>query len=187
MTSPYRDTLKPKAAALMDTVAQRRPSDPGPLLERGVRLGLAAIFLVSGIVKLADPQSFAVIIDAYGIVPEALAMPAALLLPILEMVAAMGLVLKRRGSLELMTGLMLIFMAVLAYGIHLGLDVDCGCFGPEAPEAKAFHGLRSALYRDMGLMVGIFFLYCRRRLNRRGAGRRNRADSRRKRWVSEVS
>jgi uncharacterized membrane protein YphA (DoxX/SURF4 family) len=171
----------------MDAVRQRRTSEPGALLEQGVRLGLAVIFLVSGIAKLGDPQAFAIVIDAYGIIPEALAIPAALLLCLLEIAAGMGLVLNRRGSLELMTGLMLIFMAVLAYGIHLGLDVDCGCFGPEAPEAKAFHGLRSALYRDMGLMVGIFFLYCRRWLTWRCAGRRNRADSRRNRWASEVS
>ena len=41
-----------------------------------------------------------------------------------------------------------LFMAILGYGISMGLDVDCGCFGPEDPESKAFHGLRAALYRD---------------------------------------
>jgi uncharacterized membrane protein YphA (DoxX/SURF4 family) len=177
--------LKAKTEALVNAVRvkQRRAGEPGVFLERGVRLVLAAIFLISGITKLAEPQSFAVIIDAYGIIPEALAMPAALLLAVLEIVAATGLVLKWRGSLELMTGLMLIFMAVLAYGIHLGLDVDCGCFGPEDPEAKAFHGLQGALLRDLGLMVAIFYLYGRRHLTTRGAGRRNRVDSRRKRCV----
>jgi uncharacterized membrane protein YphA (DoxX/SURF4 family) len=162
------------------------PSKPGPILELLVRLMLVAIFLASGVIKLAGPQSFAVIIDAFGILPSPMVMPTALVLPILEILAALGLLTDRRGSLALMAALMLIFMAVLAYGIHMGLDMDCGCFGPEDPEAKAFHGLRGALYRDMGLMVGIIFLYWRRRRKGKGAGRRNQVDTRRKRCVSEV-
>lgn len=166
---------------------QPSPAPPGSLLDLILRLILGAIFLVSGIAKLADPRSFAVIIEAYGILPELLVMPVALALPALEIVAAVGLILNRRGSLELMTLLMVIFMAVLAYGLYLGLDVDCGCFGPEDPEAKAFHGLRSALYRDVVIMFGIFYLFYRRHLIIKGPWRRDRSDSRRKRCASEVS
>lgn len=137
------------------------------ILDRLLHLLLGAIFLVSGIAKLADPQSFAVIIDAYGILPEFLVMPMGLVLSALEIVAAVGLVMDKRGSLELMTLLLWIFMAVLAYGIYLGLDVDSGCFGPEDPEAEAFHNLRSALYRDMMLMLSIVYLFCRRHLSKR--------------------
>jgi uncharacterized membrane protein len=157
------------------TAARQRlhlPAKPGPISELLVRLILSATFLTSGVIKLAAPQSFAVIIDAYGLLPTSSVMPAALLLSILEILAGVGLITDRRGSLALMTALMLIFMAVLAYGIHMGLDVDCGCFGPEDPEAKAFHGLRSALYRDMGLMGAIIFLCLRRRRKGEEAERR---------------
>jgi hypothetical protein len=41
--------------------------------------------------------------------------------------------------------------------------VDCGCFGPEDPEAEAFHGLRQSLYRDLAIMAGVFFIYGWRR------------------------
>jgi hypothetical protein len=41
----------------------------------------------------------------------------------------------------------------------MGLDVDCGCFGPEDPEAEAFHGLRTALYRDLFMLAAVGFLY----------------------------
>jgi hypothetical protein len=41
--------------------------------------------------------------------------------------------------------------------------VDCGCFGPEDPEAEAFHGLRAFLYRDLAMLAGIAFLYVWRR------------------------
>jgi rhodanese-related sulfurtransferase len=50
-------------------------------------------------------------------------------------------------------------MAILGYGIWMGLDVDCGCFGPEDPESRAYHGLRSALYRDFMMLAGVLYLY----------------------------
>ncbi|MDJ0780750.1 MAG: MauE/DoxX family redox-associated membrane protein [Desulfosarcinaceae bacterium] len=170
-----------------NTTRQQRSTPVGIILDHGIRLVLAAIFMISGVSKLADPQSFGIIIAAYGILPEALVMPLSLLLPSLEIVAAVGLMLQKRGSLELMTMLMLIFMAVLAYGIYLGLDVDCGCFGPEDPEGAAFHGLQSALYRDVGLLAGIVYLFCRRHLAAMRAGRRTRSAARRKRCASEIS
>lgn len=139
---------------------------PWTALDLILRLALSAIFLVSGVAKLIDPQSFAVIIEAYGFVPELLVLPVALALPGLEILSALGLLMDQRGSLELMTVLILIFMGVLTYGIYLGLDVDCGCFGPEDPEAEAFHGLRRALYRDMAMMVGVIFIHTRRYLTK---------------------
>ncbi|MDO9265193.1 MAG: hypothetical protein Q7U02_14580, partial [Desulfosalsimonadaceae bacterium] len=63
------------------------------------------------------------------------------------------------GSLEIITGLLVLFMAILEYGIRMGLDVDCGCFGVDDPEHRGFGSLRPALYRDMGMMAGIVYLY----------------------------
>jgi hypothetical protein len=131
----------------------------GIWLYRGVRWGLALVFLYAGLVKLADPTSFAVIIAAYGLVPEGLLMPIAVVLPAIEVLAAIGLMADLRGSLTLMAVLMAIFIAVLGYGLWMGLDVDCGCFGPEDPEGKAYAGIRPALYRDFVLAGGILLLY----------------------------
>jgi rhodanese-related sulfurtransferase len=64
-----------------------------------------------------------------------------------------------RGSLAVVSGLLAIFMAILVYGIRMGLDVDCGCFGPEEIESRAYHGLRQALQRDLGLAFGVAYLY----------------------------
>jgi len=128
-----------------------------------VRWGLGGIFIYSGATKLLDPQIFAVLIDAYGIVPEDLIMPVALILPALEVVAGVGLLFDIRGSLAVIAGLLMLFVAILGYGIRMGLDVDCGCFGPEEPEAEAFHGLRLALYRDMVMLTAVIFLYGMRR------------------------
>jgi hypothetical protein len=131
----------------------------GIWLYRGVRWGLCLVFLYAGLVKLADPASFVVIIEAYGLVPEGLLMPIAVVLPTLEVLAAIGLMVDLRGSLTLMAVLMAIFIAVLGYGLWMGLDVDCGCFGPEDPEGRAFAGMRAALYRDFVLTGGILLLY----------------------------
>jgi hypothetical protein len=108
---------------------------------------------------LYDPASFAIIIEAYGIVPDGLTLLVAVMLAGLEVLGAMGLLLDIRGSLGIVAGLLALFIIILSYGIWMGLDVDCGCFGPEDPEAKAFHGLRSALYRDLLMVTGIIYLY----------------------------
>ena len=120
---------------------------------------LSAIFIYAGGTKLLEPEIFAVLIEAYGIVPEGLIMPVAIGLPLLEVTAGIGLLFDIRGSLALIGGLLLLFMVVLGYGIWMGLDVDCGCFGPEDPEAEAFHGLRLSVFRNLVMMAGVFIIY----------------------------
>ena len=132
------------------------------LFYRGARYCIAAVFLWSGITKLLDPVSFGVLIDAYGLIPKTWVMPAAILLSSLEIIAGAGLIPDIYGSLAIIAGMVILFIAILSYGIHMGLDIDCGCFGPQDPEARAFHGLRTALYRDFVIMAGILYLYVRR-------------------------
>lgn len=130
-----------------------------PWLYRLIRIVIAILFYWSGVVKLFDPRSFAVIIEAYGIIPESLIMPVAICLPVLEIITAIGLVADIRGSLTIIAGLLGLFMVILAYGIWLGLDIDCGCFGSEDPEGEAYHGLRSAMFRNFIIMGGMIYLY----------------------------
>ena len=120
---------------------------------------LGGIFIYAGTTKLLAPEIFATLIDAYGIAPESMIMPVAMTLPLLEVMAGIGLMLDHRGSLAVITGLLVLFIAILGYAIWMGLDVDCGCFGPEDIEAKAFHGLRLSLFRDMVMLGGAAFIY----------------------------
>jgi len=129
------------------------------LLYRGVRYFLAVVFLWSGITKLLDPISFGVLIDAYGLIPKTWVIPAAIMLSSLEVIAGMGLILDIRGSLAIITGMLILFIAILSYGIHMGMDIDCGCFGLQDTEVKAFHGLRKALNKDIVLMASVLYLY----------------------------
>lgn len=147
---------------LTDRISNGRITWLYPLL----RWTLGLVFIYSGTTKLMAPETFAVLIEAYGIVPDVLLMPVAVVLPAVELLAGAGLIVDLRGSLLMIFGMLLLFVAILGYGIHMGLDVDCGCFGPEDPEAEAFHGLRPALYRDFGMLAMVAFLYGWRRLRR---------------------
>jgi hypothetical protein len=126
---------------------------------RLARWGLALVFLYAGGLKLADPRAFAIVLEAYGLVPDVFLMPVAVALPALEVLAAIGLLFDVRGSLAAIGVLLVVFILVLAYGLWMGLDVDCGCFGPEDPEGRAYAGIRPAIYRDSIMVCGVLGLY----------------------------
>jgi uncharacterized membrane protein YphA (DoxX/SURF4 family) len=117
---------------------------------------------MAGFMKLRDPQAFTVVIDAFGLVPDYVSENLAIVLPILEIIAGLGLIFDFPMSLHTVSGLLIIFIAILIYGINLGLDIDCGCYGPEDIESRAFGGLRLALYRDLAMATGVLLLYIRR-------------------------
>ncbi len=131
---------------------------------RLIRWSLAAVFIVAGSLKLADPVSFAVIVDAFGLLPPGLPLPAAVFLPLLEVAAGIGLIFDLRGSLATLAALLGLFLLVLGYALSMGLDVDCGCFGPNDPEGDAFSSIRPAFTRDLWLAAGVAYLYLWRRV-----------------------
>ena len=128
-----------------------------------LRWSLGGIFLYAGSLKLLAPGTFATLIGAYGLMPEPLLLPMAVSLSFLEIAAGLGMLLDIRGSLSLVAGLLIFFMAALLYGIRMGLDIDCGCFGDSDPEAGAFHSLRSSLYRDAWMFAGVALMCAWRR------------------------
>jgi uncharacterized membrane protein YphA (DoxX/SURF4 family) len=127
---------------------------------RIVRWGLALVFLYAGTVKLMDPKAFARSISQYDLAPDFLLPVLAIGLPIVEILAAVGLIFAVRGSLSLIFGLLLFFVTVLWYGILNDLDVDCGCFSPEELQAQA--GLWQAFYRDLVMIGAAIYLYLSR-------------------------
>lgn len=131
------------------------------LMEWPSRWLLALVFLYAGIPKLLSIDEFAGIIGAYGLLPEVMLVPAAFTIAFLEIVAAAGLLLRKNSALVLTTVLMGLFIGVLSYAIWLGLDIDCGCFGKNDPEYRAFSGLKMALLRDLFLLPPLVFLYRR--------------------------
>jgi uncharacterized membrane protein YphA (DoxX/SURF4 family) len=91
----------------------------------GVLLGVAAL------AKLGDLPSFAVQIHNFRILPVPLENLAAVVLPWVELVAALSLVLgvRRRAGAVVATGLLAVFTLAVAAALARGLDIECGCFG----------------------------------------------------------
>ncbi|WP_339137500.1 MAG: MauE/DoxX family redox-associated membrane protein [Candidatus Electrothrix sp. GW3-4] len=125
----------------------------------GTRLLISALFLYAAAGKLFALPSFALTISDYGLVPEGFVLPTAVLLVVAELIAALALLLDLRGGLTGITLLLLLFIAVLMYGIHLGLAVDCGCFGSGDQQDNGAQGLYQAVYRDLVMLAGCLFLY----------------------------
>jgi uncharacterized membrane protein YphA (DoxX/SURF4 family) len=119
-----------------------------------IRFLIGGLFIASGVLKLLDPAAFAWNIYQYGLVPRPLINPLAVGLPAVEIVAGAGLVMNSRWSFGAVAGMLVLFMALLAYALISGLQVDCGCFGPGEPGPA---GLRSALLRD-AVMLGALVL-----------------------------
>lgn len=94
------------------------------------RLLLSVVFLIAGVAKLADIPGSQKALHHFGI-PEVLARPLGIFLPIAEIVLAGALVSARwaqygaRGALLLL----LIFIAGISYNLARGRRPDCHCFG----------------------------------------------------------
>jgi uncharacterized membrane protein YphA (DoxX/SURF4 family) len=117
---------------------------------------LAAIFIYGGTLKVMDPKAFARILSHYDFVPEFLLPVIAVGLPLLEILTGIALILNLRAGIYGVLGLLLLFVSVLGYAILNGLNVDCGCFGPE--ELVGRDSLVHAFCRDLVLIGASTFL-----------------------------
>lgn len=127
-----------------------------------VRIFLGAVFVYAGAGKVWDVRGFALIIEEFGVVPLWLLPYVALGLPVLEVLAGVGLIFNIRGSLSMITAMTVAFMAVLGYAIYEGLVIaDCGCFAAgELPSGyDDGSALREAFIRDVGLLAACCFLF----------------------------
>ena len=120
---------------------------------------ISLVFFVAAVPKLFAVNEFAAVIDAYSILPDVLLLPTAVVLPLLEIFLAVGLIFNRFKSKIGVALMLLFFIFLLSYSIWQGLDIDCGCFGPEDPEFNAFRGLRVALVRDIVMLVPLIYSF----------------------------
>lgn len=121
---------------------------------------LGLVFVATGSVKLWDVTQFASNLGDFGIVLDELVPATAWFISLAEVLVGIGLMANLRGSLAAALMLMTLFIGVVAYGLVLGLDVDCGCFGPAFPVE-----LKTQLLIDFGLVgwSGLVFVSGRRR------------------------
>ena len=128
-----------------------------------IRIAIGSLFIYAGFNKIIDPRSFAQLISHYNLVPDFLLAPVAIGLPVLEIIAGLGLIFNIRGSLTTIFGLLIAFVFVLWYGILNDLNIDCGCFTPA--EISSQGNLRQAFYRDLLMIAGITYMFFFKRIS----------------------
>jgi uncharacterized membrane protein YphA (DoxX/SURF4 family) len=121
------------------------------------RLIIGLLFIWAGGIKLIEPKAFARDLSHYGLVPELLLVPTAVGLPLVEVLAGIGLIFDVGLSLWVIAGLLVAFLMVLGYGVVNQLDVDCGCFSTS--ELAARGDLEAAFYRDVVLLLVVLYLF----------------------------
>ncbi|GKT10974.1 MauE/DoxX family redox-associated membrane protein [Desulforhabdus sp. TSK] len=136
-----------------------------PWLYRASRIFLGCIFIWAGGAKLIRPRTFARTISGWDLLPYDMLIPVAIGLPAIELLAGLGLVFSIRGSLSVITGLLLAFLVLLGRGILDNLNIDCGCFSPD--DLHSQKSLMIAFYRDLGLMGIVSYLFMWRWFQRR--------------------
>lgn len=141
------------------------------------RLGLAAVWLVSGALKAADPLQTEVAVAAYRLLPGAAVAPVALVLPLAEL--ALGLLLLAgigvRAGAAVSLGVLAVFVAAVAASWARGLQIDCGCFGGGGPADVGPGDYLAEIARDVGFAALAGWLLVRPRTPA-ALGARSRAD-----------
>jgi uncharacterized membrane protein YphA (DoxX/SURF4 family) len=108
------------------------------------------VFVWSGAVKALDVPTFAAQVAAYRVLPYAWNYAVAASLPYVELLAGFLLLINCRvkPAALLLAGLNVLFIVVLASVLGRGLEIDCGCFGPDAGTTPL-----QALGRDLLLVA----------------------------------
>ena len=122
------------------------------------RILLAAVFLYASWSKIQDPALFMDAIRSYQMhLPEILVAWVAIVLPPTEAVVACALVATKRAreSAVLVCAMLLVFLFGLTQAWIRGLEISCGCFGPDAGEAAP---LWLDILRDLALLVPAVWL-----------------------------
>jgi uncharacterized membrane protein YphA (DoxX/SURF4 family) len=125
------------------------------------RLLLGGVFVWAGAVKAFDVPVFAGQVAAYQLLPYSWNYAVAATLPYVELLAGILLLFNLRvKSAALLTALLnMLFVVILLSVLARGLNIDCGCFGPDAGTTPL-----QALGRDLVLLalaVAIFIQHDR--------------------------
>ncbi len=102
-----------------------------PALLWALRLLLAGVFATAALSKLRSLDAFEGVVRNYRILPEQLAGGFARVLPVVECVAALGLLFEttRAAAALLVAALLVLFAWAMAWNLLRGRrEIDCGCF-----------------------------------------------------------
>ncbi len=120
------------------------------------RLVLAVTFIFACIHKIGNPFDFALQVATYQILPLSLINIQAVILPWLELTAAVLLVvgLWTRPAALVTCGMNVMFIVAIALALNADLQLQCGCFASAEAGSEMDTNL---ILRDIGLLaVGIY-------------------------------
>ncbi|MCU1682170.1 MAG: DoxX family protein [Amycolatopsis sp.] len=129
------------------------------------RLGLAAVWLVSGALKISDSGQTFIAVRAYDVLPDGLVRPVATALPLLELALGVFLLvgLGKRIVAVVSVLLLLVLIAAIAQSWARGLSIDCGCFGGGGHVAAGQTQYPQEIARDTGFGLLAVWLIVRPR------------------------
>ncbi|WP_414636002.1 MauE/DoxX family redox-associated membrane protein [Amycolatopsis sp.] len=120
-----------------------------------VRLGLAAVWLTSGSIKVSDPGQTYLAVRAYDVLPGGLVHPVATALPLLELALGLFLLvgLGTRIVAVVSAVVLLLLIVAIAQSWARGLTIDCGCFGGGGQVAAGQTRYPQEIARDAGFLA----------------------------------
>lgn len=127
------------------------------------RLLVAGVLLYASVLKLGTSERFAVTVAKFSVLPEAWAGVFAMALPWIEMAAGILLLIPRTARIGAFAaaGLLILFLAALAWAWSQGFTIDCGCFGAEDEQVPG-NAIPLAIARDAVLLAITLLLAARR-------------------------
>jgi uncharacterized membrane protein YphA (DoxX/SURF4 family) len=105
-----------------------------PVLVQALAAAVSAVLLVGAVQKVRNWEHFRAALANYRLLPQPLVLPAALVLPTLEAVAAIALLAGpfRTAGAVLALGVLFVATAAVAINLRRGrAHIDCGCGGAE--------------------------------------------------------
>lgn len=139
-------------------------SSVGSYMTLLLRVLVGGVFVWSGIVKIAEPDSFIRSLMVYQLFPVAWSGVAvgliAGILPWIEVGAGAALLLgyKPRTAALILAGLLCVFSGVLLVTVTRGIDIACGCFGSQNDPISWWHFVRNG-----GLFVSALCIMMQRK------------------------
>lgn len=127
------------------------------------RVGLASVWLTSGILKAADPRQTLVAVRGYRILSESLVSVVAAALPYLEIALGVLLLigLATRLAAVLCAIVLVAFIAGVISAAARGLSIDCGCFGGGGDVGAGQTAYTTEILRDVGFLLLASYLIVR--------------------------
>ncbi|MFI7680828.1 MauE/DoxX family redox-associated membrane protein [Actinophytocola sp. NPDC049390] len=120
-----------------------------------VRLGLAAVWLVSGAIKVSDLNQTYIAVQAYDLLPAGAVSVVAAGLPFLELL--LGVLLLAGLGTRLVAIASAVVLVAFVFGVAQswarGLTIDCGCFGGGGQIAAGETRYPQELARDIGFLL----------------------------------